>query len=174
MTRTNSWMSRRRRRRRQASQARTLARWTGSCGNILPRPGGACSPLAQPSHSPHPGPAPQADSPVFLAPAPLCSVSQLPSDLAPLGQVSSVRVSPVPSDPPPHLSRSWTLVGRPACSAPGACGRAGGPSFSLLPPQLLRLSLPRTLHHSILPLQEMGSYSGFTGGRGRGEPPLSN
>ncbi|XP_010842353.1 PREDICTED: actin-related protein 2/3 complex subunit 5-like protein isoform X1 [Bison bison bison] len=54
LMRTNSWTSRRRRRRRRASQARTLARWTGSCGNILPPRGGPGSPVARPSYFPHP------------------------------------------------------------------------------------------------------------------------
>ena len=47
LMRTNSWTSRR-------SQARTLARWTGSCGNILPPRGGPGSPVARPSYFPHP------------------------------------------------------------------------------------------------------------------------
>lgn len=83
MTRTNSWTSRRRRRRRRPSQARTLARWTAFCGNILNRRGGPRSP--------------QAGLPTPLTPGPLRSVSQVPSDPAPLERVPSARYPPPPS-----------------------------------------------------------------------------
>lgn len=58
LTRTNLWTSRKRRRRRRASQAPTLARWTGSCGNILP---GAAA-RARPSHPSRPCPCPACQS----------------------------------------------------------------------------------------------------------------
>ncbi|XP_067599441.1 actin-related protein 2/3 complex subunit 5-like protein isoform X1 [Pseudorca crassidens] len=75
LTRTNSWTNRRRRRRRRPSQARILARWTGSCGNILLPRGGPDSPLARPSHFPHPRLRP------FRPTSPLLSAPDLSGDM---------------------------------------------------------------------------------------------
>lgn len=198
MTRTNSWTNRRRRRRRRPSQARILARWTGSCGNILLPRGGPDSPLARPSHFPHPRLRPfRPTSPLLSGPDPS---GQSPDSLP--TWLSSGHASPLPSDPASPLSLSPAgalgaslksvaprgpriLVGRPARRPQERAGgglRLVGPSLlhetsplsSPLPPHALRLALPWAPDHSIPPMRETGLYSGMIGGRRRGEPPLSN
>lgn len=136
MTRTNSWTSRKRRRRRRASQARTLARWTGSCGNILPKRGGLGSPLARPSHFPHPGPGPFRPAPHSSYPRPLWSVSQLPSSPAPVGPgCLSLNAPHFPPIRSPHSSCPWPRLPEPPSAAqphavprPWWTGSLGGPS----------------------------------------------
>lgn len=194
LMRTNSWTSRRRRRRRRASQARTLARWTGSCGNILPPRGGPGSPC---------GPAfllsstlalaPQAGLSAPLTPGPPRSVSQLSSDLALLGQASSLPfhlASPLPLSwsraPGPSFNSavprgSWILVGWLARRPQERAGRTSSPAGPSLPREAslsslcpFRLAFAWALDHTISLMQETGPYSGLIGGRGQGEPPLSN
>lgn len=187
LMRTNSWTSRRRRRRRRPSQARTLAKWMGSCGNILPQRGGLGSPLAWPSHSPHPRLRPfRPTSPVLSSVVPsgqsLSSLPiQLPSDQAsPLlspGLSTSLVPGPDPWSPCILVGR---LARRPQQHAGLASGSAGPSSARPLlfpPPCLLiplRLALPWVPCHSISPRQETGPFSGLIGGRGQGELPLSN
>lgn len=124
MTRTNSWTSRRRRRRRRASQARTLARWTAFCGNILTQRGG-------------PG-APQAGLRTPLTPGPLRSVSQVPSHPVSLGPGSlTAGMPPFPLTWSSHSS----CPGLPLSRAP-----AHGSSLSAAPSPgwTRRLTSPRS------------------------------
>ena len=123
LMRTNSWTSRRRRRRRRASQARTLARWTGSCGNILPPRGGPGFPVARPSYLTHP----------WLWP--LRPASPLLSSPDPPGQSPNSLLIWLSSGRHPQFPFRNSLLPLSWSRAPLSWSRAPGPSLSSAAPR---------------------------------------